>query len=49
MDYQGFFAEQLTKLKRENHYRVFADLERQTGRFPRALIHKPAKTHEITI
>ncbi len=39
MDYQKFFAVGLDALKNEGNYRVFADLERQAGDFPRALSH----------
>ena len=44
MNYDVFFANALARLKEERRYRVFADLERQAGRFPRAImaeIHKP--------
>ncbi len=40
MTYDSFFRQQLDGLKREGNYRVFADLERQAGDFPRATRHR---------
>ena len=37
MNYDRFFDDELRALKDEGRYRVFADLERQAGRYPRAL------------
>src|SRR4051794_15450050 len=39
MDFESFFKEQLDQLHAEGRYRVFADLERRCGRFPRAYDH----------
>src|ERR1700676_4549052 len=40
MDFDTFFKERLDALHSEGRYRVFADLERQCGRFPRAFDHR---------
>src|ERR1700736_1369202 len=40
MDYEGFFRRRLSALHAEGRYRVFADLERRCGCFPRAFDHR---------
>ena len=47
MNYKGFFEERLEALRAEGRYRVFADLERRCGRFPRAFDHRIGA--EITV
>jgi 5-aminolevulinate synthase len=47
MDYEGFFKQRVDALRAEGRYRVFADLERCNGRFPRAFDHRTG--HEITV
>ena len=49
MDYQAHFAQALAKLREERRYRVFADLERQVGRFPRAKWHCLDGARDIVI
>jgi 5-aminolevulinate synthase len=49
MDYEAFFQDRIAQLKREGRYRVFADLERQAGRFPRATWRLDGVEREITV
>jgi 5-aminolevulinate synthase len=49
MDFESFFSEKLEGLKQEGRYRVFMDLERQAGSFPRAKRYVNGSTQDITI
>ena len=49
MDYPQIFARALDRLRRERRYRVFAEIERDAVRFPRAIWHSPAGAREIVV
>src|SRR5258708_36153412 len=49
MNYDTFFAAALSRLRNEQRYRVFADLERIAGRFPHAIWHSPDGRREVVI
>jgi len=40
MDYEAFFKQRLDGLRLEGRYRVFAELDRRCGRFPRTFDHR---------
>jgi 5-aminolevulinate synthase len=49
VNYEDFFIERIAGLKDEDRYRVFADLERMAGSFPRAKFHGPDGIREVTV
>ena len=49
MNYEKFFAERVSDLRAEGNYRVFADLERKAGAFPRAASHTEDGIDEVTV
>jgi 5-aminolevulinate synthase len=49
MDYEAFFAGHLGRLRDEGRYRVFAELERIVGAFPRARFHQDGRTRDVTV
>jgi 5-aminolevulinate synthase len=49
MDFDQIFKRQLDALRAEGNYRIFAELERQRGAFPRARCHGPEGGREITV
>jgi len=46
---EAFFLQQLDELRREGRYRIFADLERQAGRFPQATHHREHGPGEVVV
>jgi 5-aminolevulinate synthase len=49
MNYETFFRNQLNGLRQEGNYRIFADLERQVGSFPRATHHRERGQAPVTV
>src|SRR5271167_4956429 len=49
MNYNDYFTDALARLHSERRYRVFADLERIAGRFPRAVWHSPEGPKDVVI
>ncbi|MBN9537599.1 MAG: 5-aminolevulinic acid synthase [Alphaproteobacteria bacterium 65-37] len=50
MDYEAFFTSHLGRLRDEGRYRVFAELERIVGAFPRARFHREGlPPREVTV
>lgn len=49
MNFEAFFKGELDSLHQEGRYRVFADLERHRGSFPRATRHTPEGKRDVTV
>jgi len=49
MNYEQFFKDRISDLKSEGRYRIFADLERQVGSFPRATSHTSNGKTDVTV
>ena len=49
MDYERFFSDRLARLRSDGRYRVFADLERHAGDFPRAAHHAGGAVEDVTV
>jgi 5-aminolevulinate synthase len=49
MTYSKYFADACARLHTERRYRVFIELERIAGRFPRAVWHSPGGPREVVM
>ena len=49
MDYEGFFKQRIKSLRSDGNYRVFADIEREAGRFPNAIRHNDETACDVTV
>ena len=49
MDFDALFQSQIDTLKKEGNYRIFAELERKSGHFPRAKCHDADTPDEVTV
>jgi len=49
MDFDAMFTAQLDALKNEGNYRIFAELERKCGAFPKARSHNADAPEEVTV
>jgi 5-aminolevulinate synthase len=49
MNYNAFFAAAISRLREEQRYRTFADLERIASRFPHAIWHSASGRQEVVI
>jgi 5-aminolevulinate synthase len=49
MEFDAMFKAQLDALKKEGNYRIFAELERQCGQFPKARSHDEDAPDEVTV
>ncbi|MBB4303317.1 5-aminolevulinate synthase [Rhodobium orientis] len=49
MDFDAFFEQELERLRNDGNYRIFADLERHAGAFPRATRYDGENTQHVTV
>ena len=49
MDFEAIFSSKLDSLHQEGRYRIFAELERRAGAFPRAIRHTGGTTGDVTV
>lgn len=49
VDYEAYFKGKLSSLRDDGNYRVFADLERKKGAFPKAVRHTENGKQDVTV
>ena len=49
MNYEAYFGDQLAAVREEGRYRVFTEIERRAGSFPKATRYLDGATSEVTV
>ena len=49
MDYEAYFGDQLAAVREEGRYRVFTEIERKAGSFPKATRYVDGTTTDVTV
>jgi 5-aminolevulinate synthase len=49
MDYEAYFGDQLSAVREEGRYRVFTEIERKAGSFPKATRYVDGTTSDVTV
>ena len=49
IDYRRFFSDALRKIRSEGRYRIFAELSRMRGNYPKARLHRGDVCREVTV
>jgi 5-aminolevulinate synthase len=49
IDYRKFFSDALARIRAEGRYRIFAELSRRRGNYPKAILHERFTTREVTV
>ena len=49
MDYEAYFGDQLAAVREEGRYRVFTEIERKAGSFPKATRYVDGTTSDVTV
>jgi 5-aminolevulinate synthase len=49
IDYRKFFSDALARIRSEGRYRIFAELSRRRGEYPRARLHEGPASREVTV
>ena len=49
IDYKTFFQSKIDAIQQEGRYRIFADLERIVGKFPKATYRDGSGAREVTV
>jgi 5-aminolevulinate synthase len=49
IDYRKFFSDALRKIRSEGRYRIFAELSRMRGNYPKARLHQGDRCRNVTV